>query len=57
MHGMFVVGLFVTVKTGNFLKAKRVGSISWMNYKIIKSDSEDQGNMEKFNVIRTEKWE
>lgn len=51
MHRMFVAGLFVTVKIGNFLKAKRVGSICWVNYKIIKSDSEDQGDMEKFNVI------
>lgn len=48
---MFVVVSLEIVENRNILEAKRVRHISCMNSKVIKSDFEDDHNMEKvYNV-------
>lgn len=44
---MFVVVSLVIVESENSLEAKRARHISCMNSKVIKSDFEDDHNMEK----------
>ena len=46
IHGMFVVVSLEIVENGNILEAKRARHISCMNSKVIKSDCEDDHNME-----------